>query len=138
MKFKYMSAFILALVFLYSIATSCEAAVEWDVIETLNLDGTPVDVAVSPDGGLIYVLYEGGKIGIFKSTGQLRDEISVGKDVDQIRIGPRGERLFVLNRRDKTVSVISLRFIQEINVTGAPFKGPADAPVVIAVFSDFQ
>lgn len=135
---KTMNAFILGLVFLFSIASPCGAAVEWEFVETLNLDGTPVDVAVSPDGGLIYVLYEGGKIGIFKSTGQLRDEIAVGKDVEQIRIGPRGERLFALNRRDKTVRIISLGFIQEINVAGAPFKGPADAPVVIAVFSDFQ
>lgn len=135
---KTIAALILTLIFILPTASPCGAEVEWDITETLKLDGTPVDVAVSPDGRLIYVLYEGGKIGIFKSSGQLRDEITVGKDVTQIRIGPRGERLFALNRRGKSVRVISLRFIHEINVTGAPFKGGADAPVVIAVFSDFQ
>ena len=27
---------------------------------------------------------------------------------------------------------------REIKVAGSPFRGPSDAPVVIAVFSDFQ
>jgi hypothetical protein len=38
----------------------------------------------------------------------------------------------------KTVQVVSLDFFQKINVSGAPFKGPEDAAVVIAVFDDFE
>jgi hypothetical protein len=34
--------------------------------------------------------------------------------------------------------ILVLDFIQNIDVSDSPFKGPADAAVTIAVFSDFQ
>jgi hypothetical protein len=36
------------------------------------------------------------------------------------------------------VEVIALDFIRKINATGSPSKGRTDAPVTVAVFSDFQ
>ena len=57
----------------------------------------------------------------------------VGIDLD-----PSGERLFATSRQNKTVDIIQLSFIKKINTNGSKFKGPADAPVTIAVFSEFQ
>lgn len=49
-----------------------------------------------------------------------------------------GRHPILSSRTGSTVQLITLDFIQNINVTGSPFKGPADAPIAIAVFSDFQ
>jgi hypothetical protein len=62
----------------------------------------------------------------------------VGADVDKIRLGPQGDVLIANSRTNKTVQFFDIDFIQQINIAGSPFKGPADAPVVIAVFDDFQ
>jgi len=55
-----------------------------------------------------------------------------------MKIGPRGKRLFLTSTKDRTVQVVTIDFIVDINVSGSPYKGRQDAPVVIAVFSDFQ
>ena len=112
--------------------------VEWNVYKTLQLEETPIDVAVSPDGRRIFVLTEKGQVLIYSSTNKMEAKIDVGKHVDQIKLGPRGETLILRSGKNKTVELVTLDFIQKINITGSPFKGPQDAPVVIAVFDDFQ
>jgi DNA-binding beta-propeller fold protein YncE len=120
--------------------TMCYAAasVEWNVLKTLQLDTAPIDVAVSPDGKLIFVLTEQGQILIYSSGGSLKDNIDVGNHFDHIKVSPRGEKLILNSRKNKSVQVITLDFIQDINVSGSPFKGSEDAAVVVAVFDDFE
>ena len=112
--------------------------VEWNILKTLELDATPIDVAITPDGRRIYVLTDQGEILVYSSTQTVEGRIEVGKHVDQLKLGPRGETLILTSGRDKTIQVATVDFIQNIDTTGAPFKGPEDAPVVIAVFDDFQ
>lgn len=114
------------------------AEVEWDIVQTMKLDAPPLDMAISTDGRRIYVLVEGGNILIYSNRGILKEKIQVGDQVDQINLGPKGEYLFISSRQNKTLEIVSLNFIYNLNVTGAPFKGAKDAPVVITVFSDFQ
>ena len=114
------------------------ALVEWDVQQKLKMDTPPVDVAVSKDGKWIFVLDDSGNILIYSSNGKLEDKISVGSHVDQIRVGPKDNLLLLSSRKNKTVELLTIDFIHKINISGSPFKGSADAPVVIAVFSDFQ
>ena len=121
-----------------AIAPVVHAAVEISVQSTLQTGEPPIDVAVSPDGRLTYVLTDTGKVMIYDTGGNLTDNITVGTHVDQIEIGPGGERLFAASRQNKTVEVIRLDFINDINSEGSFFKGPANAPVTIAVFSEFQ
>jgi DNA-binding beta-propeller fold protein YncE len=132
--------FSLATVFLTVLTTaSCVlAAVEITPQKTLKTDGVPVDIAVSQDGNLTFVLTDNGNVLIYDRTGNLTDTVKIGPHIDQIEIGPRGERLFVTSRKNKTVEIIALDFIHEINTLGSPTKGPPEAPMVIAVFSDFQ
>ena len=132
--------FSLATVFLTVLTTASWvlAAVEITPQKTLKTDGVPVDIAVSQDGNLTFVLTDSGSVLIYDQTGNLTDTVEIGPHIDQIEIGPRGERLFVTSRKNKTVEIITLDFIHEINTLGSPTKGPPEAPMVIVVFSDFQ
>lgn len=126
-------------IFLVVAAVSvCYAEVEWQIINTLNIDGTPLDVAVSPDGRIIYVLTEDGNIHIYSASGAIQDTVVVGPQIDRIKLGPKGEHLIVSSRKNKTLQIISLNFVHNISSSGSPTKGAKDAAVVISVFSDFQ
>ena len=114
------------------------ATVEWEVLNTLKLDAPPLDVAISPDGKTVFVLTHEGKIHIYEVNGRLTDKIEVGEKIDQIKLGPKGTHLFATSRQNKTVQVIALDFIKPISIKGSPYKGLEDAPVIIAVFSDFE
>ena len=115
-----------------------QAAVEINLQKTLKTNGVPLDVVVSRDGNLTFVLTDNGNVLIYNRTGTLTDTIKIGPHVDQIEIGPTGERLFATSRQNKTVEIITLDFIHKINTVNSRTKGPQEAAVVIVVFSDFQ
>ena len=137
MKQKYTIALLTFLIVLTSLHHS-HASVELSVQRTLKMEKSPLDVAVSPDGRWIYVLTDQGKLLIYSTDGRLEDTIAVGNHVDGIAVGPWEHVLILISGENKTVQILSLDFSQKIDVSSSPFKGRADAPVVIAVFSDFQ
>jgi hypothetical protein len=137
MKGKF-SVFLMILAILLVWFASSPATVEWDVAGTINLKDKPRDAAIALNGRWIYVLTYEGEILIYSSNGKLEDTISVGKSVEGIKVGPREDVLLLTSGKDKTVQLIALDFIQEVNVSGSPFKGNADAPVAVATFSDFE
>ena len=112
--------------------------VEWYIIRTLQLGATPIDMAITPDGRRFFVLTDQGEVLVYSSNTNLKGTLSVGRHVDHIKSGPRGEALILSSSKKKTVQIVTLDFIQKINVSGAPFQGPENAKVVIAVFDDFQ
>jgi DNA-binding beta-propeller fold protein YncE len=129
-------SFVLAL--LTAGAPVAATTVEWQIQQTLTLKEAPLDMVVSPDGRFIYVLAADGTILMYGADGTLADTIAIGQPADRLQIDPSGERLLVTSRDSKILRIVALEFIRQIDVTGSPFKGPANAPVVIAVFSDFQ
>jgi hypothetical protein len=130
--------FPVTLFLLFSWLALSPAAVEWDVAGTLNLKQKPRDAAIALNGRWIYVLTYDGEILIYSPDGKLEDTISVGKSVEGIKAGPREDVLLLTSGKAKTVQIITLDFIQEINISGSPFKGKAEAPVAVATFNDFQ
>jgi hypothetical protein len=114
------------------------AKTDWQVRQKIQLEQAPIDMLVSSNNKWIYILTSDGQIVIYSTRGQLRDTISVGPDIDQIKSGPREDMLFLLSRENKSVQIITIDFTEEINIGGSPAKGPLDAPVAVAVFSDFQ
>ena len=130
--------FLLGFSLLFVMMSPCLAEVEWKVLRTLKLDALPLDTAVSTEGRTVYVLADDGNVYIYSTDGILKDKIQVGKHIDQIKIGPRGNYLFATSGQHKTVQIISLEFIFKIDISGSPAKGPDSSPVVIAVFGDFQ
>ena len=141
MKWKnFKSIIVLTFIVVLGVFTNSLASdnVEWNILKTLKLDATPIDVAITPDGRRIYVLTDQGEILVYSSTQNVEGKIEVGRRVDQLKLGPRGDTLILTSGKNKTIQVVTLDFIQEINVSGAPFKGAEDAAVVIAVFDDFE
>ena len=114
------------------------AKTDYQVRQKLQLEQAPIDLLVSSNNKWIYILNSEGQIIIYTTRGQIRDTIDVGPDVDQIKAGSRDDMLFLLSRESKSVQVITIDFTEEITIQGSPVKGPADAPVTVAVFSDFQ
>ncbi len=130
--------FLMVLVFLLTGFDESLATVEWDVRQTLKIEKSLRDAVMSGNGKLIYVLTDEGEVLNYAPNGRLRGRISVGDSIDGIKAGPREDILLLTSRKDSTVQIITLDFIYNINIKGSPFKGPADAPVVIATFNDFQ
>jgi hypothetical protein len=135
---KIFAIFLLIVIFSAVFIAHSSAAVEWSVIRTLNLEHPPRDVAVSYDGKRIFVLDDNGNILIYTPEGNLTDTITVDKDIDGIRLGRMEDVLFLSSQKSKKVQLVLLDFIQVIDITGSPYKGPDNAPVVIAVFNDFE
>jgi DNA-binding beta-propeller fold protein YncE len=130
--------FLLAALIHSGLPVPASAAVEWSRQQLLKTDGAPVDIAVSADGKFTFVLTDTGQVLIYSAQGQAEGTLDVGNSINGIESSPTGDRLFLLDRNSNSVQVVAVEFIQNINASGAPFKGPADAPVVIALFSDFQ
>ena len=128
----------LIVIVLLTTASWVHAAVETSLQNTLQTEAVPIDVTVSHDGRSTFVLTDEGNVVIYDNLGKLKETIKVGSHIDQIEIGPSGERLFATSRQNKTVEIILLDFISSIKTGGSVFKGPEDAPVTIAVFSEFQ
>jgi hypothetical protein len=121
-------------------ASPCSADVELDVLKTLKLAEEPVDMAFSTSRNEIYVLTADGALLIYAADGSLSERVAVGKQFDHINLVQTRDFdvLFLASRKEKSVEIVRLDFVQDIDVSGSPFMGPENAPVVIAVFSDFQ
>jgi len=128
----------LSLLLVAAVFTPCFAEVEWSIQNRLQMESSPIDVAVSLNDKWVFVLNDRGEVLIFLSDGSLKEKIQVGRHIDQIKVGPRDNLLYLNSRKNKTVEIVDLDFIQNINAAGSPYKGPVDAPVVIAVFTDFE
>jgi DNA-binding beta-propeller fold protein YncE len=130
--------FLSVLLFTGWLQPAARAEVEWSTLKSLNLENKPLDVATDVKGANLYILTP-GEVLIYTANGKdLKGRISVDKGIERIAVSPRGDQLFLTDQTNKTLSILKVDFVQNIDVTGNPFKGPANAPVTIAVFSDFQ
>ena len=130
--------FLLTIFLGLSVSVQSLASVEWTTSRTLNLEKPPLEMAFSSNGRWVFILTEEGTVLIYSEEGKLYDKISVGAHVDGIEAGPREDILFLKSRKNKTVEEISLDFVYDIDVSGSPFEGRSDAPVVVTVFNDYQ
>jgi hypothetical protein len=136
-------AIILALAFLTvagwsPLLPTAQAGLEWKVLKDLDLKASPLDVAPSADGQWLYILTPGEILVYSMQEGRITDQAPVGKEFDRIVSLPRASGLTLSSSTKKTIQIILLENIFTIDVSGLPFKGPRDAPVVIAVFDDYQ
>jgi hypothetical protein len=117
---------------------AAQAGLEWKVLKDLDLKASPLDVAPSADGQWLYILTPGEILVYSLQEGKITDQVPVGREFDRIASLPRANGLTLSSSTKNTVQIIMLENIFTIDVSGLPFKGPRDAPVVIAVFDDYQ
>jgi len=117
---------------------SAFAETDYTVQKSIKINGTPLDIAVSERNYTVYVLTTDGIVYVYDFAGVLRGQVEVGKDIDGIAPGKGEDSVFIKSSKEKTVQRIQIEFVYEINSEGAPYKGRADAPIVITVFTDYQ
>ncbi len=111
---------------------------EWTIKTERNLEATPLDTAVSADGRLIFILSPGEILVYSVLQQKVINRIPVDKRFDRVTFSRADNTLIVTSSSEKVLKTIQLEFIQNIDITGLPFKGPANAPVTVAVFNDYQ
>ncbi len=112
--------------------------IQWQVEKNWKLPSTPLDIVYSLDGKRVFILTDQNKVLAYTAAGELLGSIPVEKGVSAIDIAPRGERLFLIDQAKKSFSDLSVSFVVDINTAGSPFLGNENAPVTIAVFTDFE
>lgn len=112
--------------------------IEWTMQQNWPTTGQTLDMAHSLDGKVVYILSDKQQVQIFNAQGQLQGSIPVEEGVAAIDIAPQGERLYLINNENNTFTSVAVSFVVNIDVTGSPFEGPADAPVTMTVFTDFE
>lgn len=129
---------VLLFLFVCSMPVIVQADVEVKVISVVDLTKSPVDVAATGDGKWAYILTP-GEVQIYSlTTRTLMGRVPVDKDIRRISLSSKGDQLYLMNDKTNTLSIVSVAFVNMFTVTGSPFKGPDNAPVVITVFSDYQ
>ncbi len=129
---------LLGTLFFLCFNTIASAAVQKGISKNIKTEGTPLDIAVSAEGKNTFVLLEGGLVQILGINGRSEGTIEVSKSAVGIDVSPRGDMIFLADRDKKSIEIVALDHIININIAGSPFKGPVDAPVIIAEFSDYQ
>lgn len=132
------TVFFSTLAALFSMLPVCFAALDWNVIQSFNLKDPPLDVAFSTSRNKVFVLTDKGQIQIYAPNGTPGETIDVGKEFDSFWHIQGSDVLLLGSREKKTVQIIELNFTEQIDTSGSPFRGPENAPVVVAVFSDFE
>ena len=104
----------------------------------IDLGAKSLDTVVSQDGKWTFILTEGGFVQVLSWRGEKIQVIETGKDYDRIEFSAAGNRLILSGGNNNDVLVISMEMIHPLDITGSPSKGPENAPVVVAFFSDYQ
>lgn len=112
--------------------------IEWTVQQNWPTAGQTLDMVHSMDGKFVYILNNKQQVQVFSNQGKLQGSIPVEEGVSAIDIAPQGEKLYLINNKSQTFSAVGVSYVVDIDVTGSPFEGLADAPVTIAVFTDFE
>lgn len=125
------------------VATPCQAGVDWEVSGAQKTPTAPLDIAASLDGKWTFVLTEGGKLLVYSDKGALEETIPVDPAMDRIassglQAADLPSKLYLASGKNKTIQTVTLDFSVPINIQGAPFLGPENAPVVVVAFSDFE
>jgi len=114
------------------------ANVEWQISEQLDLKAPPVDLCASADGTWLYIL-SAGEIAVYSfAEEKIVNRIAVDTAFDRMIYVKEKNALIVTSHSGNQVRIIQLEVVHAFSYAGLPYHGPKDAPVVVAVFSDYQ
>jgi len=114
------------------------ANVEWQISGQLDLKAPPVDICASADGKWLYILSAGEIVVYSFADEKIVNRIAVDTAFDRMIYVKEKNALIVTSRSGNQVRIIQLEEVHTFSYSGLPYQGPKDAPVVVAVFSDYQ
>jgi len=114
------------------------AKVELQSRPALKTATRPMDVSLTADGRRAFVLSEGGLVTIYGNNGNVIGTFKVDPATDRLSVDGNGSQLYLSSNKNSTVNQVFVNYQVDLDYTGSPFRGKANAPVVMAVFSDFQ
>lgn len=132
------AAVMSALIFLFLPLGTASGEVAFTPMDSPNIEGPVSDAAASGDGKLIFFLAP-GEIHVYQTEkGTVIDRYAVDKAYDNLTYADAQKTLILTSSRGKAPQIYRVDLVHEILLEGLPVQGPQDAPVTIAVFSDYQ
>jgi hypothetical protein len=129
---------LMAIIAALCFSTGVMAEVEWNTLNDVALQETPLDIAVSRDGLIAFILCE-KSIKLYSiREGKVTDTIPITASFSQIALSPDGQTLLLTDTEKKQLSVIRVTPVYDIEIGQSPVIGKADAPVSIFAFMDYQ
>ncbi len=116
----------------------CLAETDLEILNRVELEAAPLDVAVSDDGLWVYVLTDSARLYIYTREGDLQGSVAVPEGSRQIAVSPIQDLLVITNPTDRTLQTVRINLEHTFSLEGSPTLGPADAPVTIVEFTDFE
>lgn len=118
--------------------TAQPADIDWTVRRQFQAAGQPLDIALSNDGKLMFVLTT-ETVAVYADDAETPfKQIPVTGNFDRILYSETTGSLILSSTSTHTVKVLEIDFVQKISIEGSPFKGPENAPVTLVVFDDYQ
>lgn len=109
-----------------------------EILDSIALDAVPLDVAVSEDGRLLYVLTNAARIDIYSRDRELQASVAVPAGSRRIAAGPGDDVLLVTNTVKKALQIVRVNMEYTFTSDNSPTRGPSDAPVTLTLFTDFE
>lgn len=126
------------LLLMVALGSPAYAELEKTIFKSEALPAAPLSIAQSVSDGRLFVLLEGGQVLIFSANGERLEQLNVDADATSLEVTPDGQRLYIGKAKSKELQLVDLDFIYQLPVNNSPIRGPANAPVTITLFSDFQ
>ena len=114
------------------------ADVELSVTKQFNLDSRPLEIITSADGQSIYVLVPGEILVYSISKDEIINRFAIDEIFDKLIHSEKADLLILSSSSSESVKIIQIAKIHDVDISSLPFKGVIEAPVIIAVFSDYQ
>ena len=114
------------------------AAVSGNLENSFSNSGEVLDTAFSGNGKMFFVLNRSGELLVYSPAGKLLNTIKTDGKADLIAASPAADKVFLTDTDNNMTQVMAIETTFDIQTEGLPTKGPANAPVVVAIFSDFQ
>lgn len=120
-------------------ATSAiSSQVEWTISGQLDLKAPLVEMCASADGKWLYIL-SAEEIAVYSfAEEKIVNRIAIDKGFDRMICIKEKKSLVVTSHSGNTVQIIQLEEVYQFDTSGLPYHGSKGAPVIIAVFSDYQ
>ena len=119
-------------------SSEAKVRVDWEVLGTFKLEKEPLDIVLSLDGKVAYILTKGSVVIYSAEENRVIERIPVDGNINHIWVSPRGNLIYLTNTESKELSVVRLDFSLDIKRGNSISLGPEDSPVTLVAFMDFQ